>query len=292
MNLVLLTFGDRIENHYQAMFSILSFMRSDVINRIFVVTDKPDYYQSLHSQISIVDISSQTLQEWQGPHDFFWRIKIKALEAVIEQAPDEDLLYVDSDTFLATSLDSIKDGFARGQTYMHEEEGHLSKLDSKVERNMWKVLQGLTFQRVQITESTSMWNAGTIGLPAAKAKHIIELALNICDDICATPCPRRLVEQFAFSLALSAEQPLDNCRKTIVHYWGNKPAWNKLIETFFLSAYLKNESLSTQLKRIGEIDPYQLPIVQKEKSTKTKFIKFLNKIFKPKMIRYFGESGR
>ena len=44
MNLLLLTFGDNTDNHQQAVFAALSFMRDPHIRRVLVVTDRPDFY--------------------------------------------------------------------------------------------------------------------------------------------------------------------------------------------------------------------------------------------------------
>lgn len=246
MKLVLLTFGDRIENHYQAVFSILSFLREPMITGVYVVTDKPNYYRHLEQRAEVIEVDKTLLQQWRGQHDFFWRIKIKAIEAVIQLCPNEDILYVDSDTCYIKNLDNIASGLQQGQTFMHEAEGRLSELDSNEERRMWQSLQNKTFGGVDINQQTEMWNAGVIALPGSHSDKIIQHTLAICDAICATPCPRRLVEQFSFSLALNAHKSLVNCQQSILHYWGNKPQWNVLIESFFVYAHLHDETIADE----------------------------------------------
>lgn len=154
MNLVLLSFGSKIENHYQAAFSILSFLVKDEIEKVIVVTDNPEFYNLFKDKVEIIAINDQELESWKGKFNFFWRIKIKALETVINKNPNKDLLYVDSDTFLFGDTAAIKDGFSKGYSFMHIEEELLSKGNSKTVRNMWKVLQNKTFCGVEINSKS------------------------------------------------------------------------------------------------------------------------------------------
>lgn len=119
MNLLLLTFGDNTDNHQQAVFAALSFMRDPHIRRVLVVTDRPDFYRWLSgternallteeggedasgergmaAAVEILPITAETLSAWQGPQQFFWRIKIQAVAMAVRQYPDQHLLYVDS----------------------------------------------------------------------------------------------------------------------------------------------------------------------------------------------------
>lgn len=105
MNLLLLTFGDNTDNHQQAVFAALSFMRDPHIRRVLVVTDRPDFYRWLcgternalstedggkdasgkrgMAAVKILPITADTLSAWQGPQQFFWRIKIQAVAMAI-----------------------------------------------------------------------------------------------------------------------------------------------------------------------------------------------------------------
>ena len=98
MILVLLTFGDRFENHYQASLAILSYLKSDQINKVCVVTDRPNFYQYFEEQVKLITINEQIMNDWKGEHDFFWRIKMKGIEAAALNNPNQHILYVDSDT--------------------------------------------------------------------------------------------------------------------------------------------------------------------------------------------------
>ncbi|TDQ58072.1 hypothetical protein EDC45_1144 [Mesocricetibacter intestinalis] len=287
MNLLLLAFGAQAENHYQANFAILSFLKDPLIKRVIIVTDRSDFYTFLAERVEFIHIDAQTLREWQGESGFFWRIKIKALERAQQCYPTQHLLYIDSDTFLAGSIAPLYRHLQRGGGLMHKRECALGDKTDKTLRNMYRSLQGSRLAGLDIGAQSTMWNAGVIALPADKAKETIALALRLCDEICTTDCPRRLVEQFAFSLALEHSMELQPCTEIIGHYWGNKGEWNKLITEFLVNARLKDLSLSQCIAQLGEFNWRQLPLHKKQRSTNARLKAFIDRCFKDKNIQYF-----
>jgi hypothetical protein len=67
INLLYLTFGENIENHYQANFSILSFLKeSQKINSITVITDRPMFYNRYKEKVDVIEVNEQRLLScWQ-----------------------------------------------------------------------------------------------------------------------------------------------------------------------------------------------------------------------------------
>ncbi|EIJ71834.1 hypothetical protein [Pasteurella bettyae] len=289
MNLVLLTFGERLENHYQACFSILSFLKDPNIKNVIIVTDRADFYQFLNGQVKFIHINQQTIKEWQGKYQFFWRIKIKALEIVQQHYPEQNLLYIDSDTFLASNLDKMYIALNQGQTFMHKAEYTLGSQANNTIKKMYQSLNGQTFANIPLNEHSMMWNAGVIALPANKAKEIIQLTLQLCDEICATNCTRRLVKQFSFSIALNHQVQLQACDNLIGHYWSNKEEWNEMIAKFFVNGYLQNMSLEEAINQLRDFDWNCLPIHKKQRNTKTRLIKLIDHLFPAKNIQYFSK---
>ncbi|WP_439328202.1 hypothetical protein [Lonepinella sp. BR2357] len=287
MNLTLLTFGERLENHYQACFAILTFLRDPQIEKVIVITDRPDFYRIFGDRIEFIEIDQTTLQQWQGKYQFFWRVKIKALQTVQAQYPTQHLLYVDSDTFLASSLTAMQRQLNQGQTFMHLKEGALGDKSRRTWQKMHRTLKGKNVANIKITSDTAMWNAGVIALPAEKAQAILALAIGFCDEICSTNCERRLVEQFSFSVALNQHQPLQPCNTIIGHYWGNKTEWNQMIADFFVNAQLKNLSLQDCLTLLAEKDWRALPLGKKQRNTNTKLKNIIDRLFPDKHIHYF-----
>ena len=286
MDLLLLSFGTRLENHYQAAFSILSFLARPGIERVFVVTDAPRFYAQFGERIEILPIDEAGMSQWRGDSGFFWRIKIKAIEKVVGISGN-DLLYVDSDTFLAGDLTALSSLLAGGATVMHRCESRLSQRASSTEKAMWAVLRGKTFSGIRIDDQAEMWNAGAIGLPAVSARDDIARTLELCDALCATPCTRRLIEQFSFSLALANGARLTPCDDVIIHYWGNKPDWNQAMREFFVEAALTDADLSELISRLADFDFQALPIVRKETSARRRMVAAADWLFPPKRVAYF-----
>jgi hypothetical protein len=159
MHLLYLVFGTNIKNHFQANFSILSFLRQRAgLQGITVVTDAPEFYQHLAGELTVLPVDEPQLTEWKGEFGFFWRVKIKALEHVARQQPGVPLLYLDSDTFLYGSLPQLGQRLGQGQAFMHEPEGKLSALRSKTEQKMWEQTKDKVFGGVRLTAEHTMWN--------------------------------------------------------------------------------------------------------------------------------------
>ena len=286
MDLLLLSFGTRLENHFQAAFSILSFLARPGIERVFVLTDAPRFYAQFGARIEILPIDEALMSQWRGDSGFFWRIKIKAIEKVVGIS-GHDLLYVDSDTFLAGDLTALSSALASGATVMHRLESRLSQRTSSTEKAMWAVLRGKTFSGIRIDDQTAMWNAGVIGLPGVSAGDDIARTLELCDALCATPCTRRLIEQFSFSLALASGARLTPCDNAVIHYWGNKPDWNRAMREFFVEAALTDADLSERISRIADFDFQALPILRKESTARRRMVTAADWLFPPKRLAYF-----
>ena len=67
----------------------------------------------------VLEVGREMMTRWRGPHDFLWRIKIKAIAHAHAQMPGLHVLYVDGDTFLYATLEDIKARLDHGTPYMH-----------------------------------------------------------------------------------------------------------------------------------------------------------------------------
>jgi hypothetical protein len=288
MRLLYLVFGNNLQNHFQAHFSILSFLRqkSSGLAGITVVTDAPDFYQHLIQEITVHTLSASTLQEWQGKHKFFWRAKIKALEYAARQHPDAPLLYLDTDTFLHGSLAQMSQELAAGTAFMHEAEGTLASLTSKTERRMWQQVKERSFGGVVMHKRHLMWNAGAVGIPAAQNLGAIGLALHICDELCEQQVTPRLIEQFALSVALAETYSLQAARPYIGHYWSTKDDWNAGISAFFLESHLKKRGVEAEIAALSSFEYQKLPIKKKVRNTQRRLEKLVHRLFPPKQVDF------
>ncbi|UQB68338.1 hypothetical protein [Epilithonimonas zeae] len=289
MNIIYLVFGNNMDNYQQVYFSIYTaFEHKNTEDRIIVVAEDPSLFASFQDKIEIIPISRALIKDWEGKYQFFWRVKIKALQLVAEKYPSDSILYLDGDTFFYQNMDYLRDGMKNGQNFMHVEEGKLSALSSKTERLMWKQMKGKSYFNTKIDEDSTMWNAGLIGV---SPKHFgcLELALRINDAMCADGVTRRLIEQFAFSLGLNEYSPLKPADQIVGHYWGNKPEWNKIIGNFLKEIFMKNYSLDQIIEKIGEIDFTQIPIKVKESNTQRKLKNFVDQFYKNKKPLYINK---
>jgi hypothetical protein len=288
MNVMLLTFGPNTKNHYQACFAILTMLKAQAKPAITVYTDVPEFYASFGDSIHIEYTSPELLQQWRGEQDFFWRIKCKAVQHMVQRHPGEHVVYIDSDTFLAAELDGIKQLLDNGVCLMHECEGRLCELGSKTESAMWHALRDGKFNDVKINEHTAMWNAGVIAIPGQVSQQVADHAVQLCDSLCATKAPWRLLEQFAFSLALAHGGQLQPAADWIGHYWGNKEDWNAAIAEFYLTSKLKARTLDDDLAALDEFDFSAIALRRKTKSSKARVKAWLDRIMPDKTQQYFS----
>lgn len=282
MNIVYLVFGNKMDNYQQAYFSIYTaWARKNVEDRIIVVTEEPTLFHSFEDKIVNIPINKEVIKEWEGKYQFFWRVKIKALQLIAEKYPTDSILYLDSDTFFYENMDSLRNGLKNGQNYMHLEEGKLSKLSSKTEKLMWQQLKGKTYNTIKIDENSAMWNAGLIGI---SPQHFgcLDLTLGINDEMCADKVTRRLIEQFAFSIGLNEYSKLKSADDVVGHYWGNKKEWNSIIGLFLKECFMKNYSLEGIVGEVKKMNLIKNPIRVRESNTQRKLKTFIDQFFKDK----------
>ncbi len=278
MNILYLVFGENQQNHAQAYFSICSFLgQMDAHDRVYVMTDAPDFYERLNKKIEILTINKTQLDDWQGTNQFFWRAKIKAIEQICRLHPEESVLYLDTDTFLYSDIKALKSDLQN--PVMHLNEGALSQLKSKTEKLMWQQVGNKVFGGIEIQSHHAMWNAGVVGIPAHKGLKICQLALDICDDMLAANVTRRLIEQFALGVALSENGVMKPAENSIGHYWSNKEEWSVAIQRFIINSSLKNNSLETDIEDIKKFDFSKIAIQKRIPNTQKRLRKLVEKWF-------------
>ena len=290
MNLLFLTFGPNIKNHYQANFCILSFLcRKEEQHTVHVYTDHPEFYQHLSDHVKVVTLTKDLLQEWRGEKNYLFRIKIKALEHFVLQHGQVPVVYLDSDTFLYRDKLDFEQLLSQGTALMHEEEGKLSEQKSKTVVRMWNRVKGRTFARITITEDHTMWNSGVIGIPAQRNLEAIRLALQICDEMLEVQVTSFMLEQYAVSIALDKVYGLQPASHWVGHYWAAKEIWNAAIADFFLESQLKAYTPQQDIERMRRFDFTKLPVRNKLKNTKIRLITLLDRIFPAKEVLYVSQ---
>ena len=279
MNIVYLVFGNKIENYQQAYFSIFTaLLHKNDEDKIIVITDDSSLFGFFENKIETIFINQDTIKDWEGPHQFFWRVKIKALQLVAQKYPEDSILYLDSDTFFYKNIEVLRSALQSGQHFMHLDEGKLSQLSSKTEKLMWKQMKGKSYENIIINENVAMWNAGLIGI-SQKHFECLELTLRINDAMCADGVTRRLIEQFAFSLGLNQYSELQPADHIVGHYWGNKKQWNDTISLFLRECFMKKYHFDAVIERIKDMELSKIPIRIKESSTQRKLKNLIDKFY-------------
>jgi hypothetical protein len=279
-NLLYLTFGESKTIHWQAAFSILSFLAKDWnYSKIVVMTDCPSVYSFFEKRINIIEVNEAQLRNWRGPTNNFFRAKIKALEFCIGESTGENWMYLDSDTFLFKDFQLLQSALENGQPLLHLCEGRLVKLKSKSIRQMWSCTKNRSFGGIHFGEETAMWNAGVIGIPGITAPAIIANVLQVCDELCHEKIRPRLIEQLSFSVVLANSGELRPAEDCVAHYWSNKPEWEAAIAAFFTDCLLEGLDFKGILDKIERFDYQKIPVERKERRTKQRLWVLAEKLF-------------
>ena len=284
MNILYIVFGDKLDYHVQAYFSIRSFqkqMRED--DKIFVVTSRPEYYRQAH--VTTLDVSDEDIEAWKGSHHFFFRVKIKAMELLASKFPDQHILYLDSDTFLYGNLNLLKQRLDNGNGMMHCREGHPSKMKGG-SLKLWNTVKGHTYAGITLGERHEMWNAGVVAVPKDRLSKIINTSLIICDGMLDDGGDCFILEQYAQSVCMNELTQLKPANDCIGHFWGNKQEWETLSREMFLRSYMTQSSLQDELDAVtGEL-LFGTPVYVHKSSTAERLHKLIDKLFPVRDIRF------
>lgn len=250
MNIVYFVLGGSTVIHMQVNFSIRTFLaQRSADDVVYVVTDSPAMYAAL-PHVTTIPITSEQICEWRGPHDFFWRVKIKVLQMIAQKSPDKPMIYLDGDTYLYGSLDEIKARLKQGHGMMHLDEGCPGDMKQKSQM-MWQTVNGRTYGGVTIGRQHHMWNAGVVAIPAELVVKVTNLALAVCDGMLDDGSEPVVVEQYALSIALyESVAQMEEAKRWIGHYWHYKYYWSRYIAHFFVRSYRQGQGVEDELQRI------------------------------------------
>ncbi|MDM1459564.1 hypothetical protein VSP10_04485 [Myroides odoratimimus] len=282
MNIVYLVFGNKITYYQQVIFSIYTaLVHKGESDNIIVLTEEPTMFNQLKDKIIVLPLDNEVVKEWKGKYDYMFRLKIKALEFLANKFPNEDMLYLDGDTFVYNSLTPLRDKLEQGTSIMHIDEGKLNKFTTKTGKRFWKELKGNTYGGILITEDTCMWNAGVLGVSKSNFSSI-SLALDITDQMCQAGIKAFTKEQLAFSLAFNSTGDMTPADHIIGHYWGNKEQWDDFISDWLKKAFMHNYTVDEVIANVRSIPLDQIPYYLKHSNTLKRLSRKLQNIFQPK----------
>lgn len=268
------SFGDNLNNHSMANFSILSLRKFAPRNsRFLVYTDKPEFYKYLSPIIELRTLDKERIKSWKGPHDFTWRIKIMAMLDSAQSDPGH-LVYLDGDTFAKADLTTLIEELDKGTCFLHVKESLLSEDKAKHKCLMWKQTKDKEFGGMFVKKDSAMWNAGIVALDEKNKVELLQKSLSSTDGMCEADVTKWLIEQFSISQALASTGKLKPADHWFAHYWGNKEELILAINTFFTKAF---KQMLTIDEAIASID---IKIWKKLLETKPKKKTFFQKLFR------------
>jgi hypothetical protein len=260
-NIVFLSYGNETE-YQRAIYSIFSFLtwkeKSSEQARVICFTDNPTYFEQFLAGFDIhYDVLTRSrLDVMMGGSDNIHRRKICILQEVSLTYPEDDLLYLDSDTFFINdpsfSLGQINSEFS----LMHIREYSLEQAPAIYKDLMDKRLVNaeefpLSFLRliedrqfdlggkqIAFKKQQYVWNAGAIGIDHSHLSLMKDI-LSLNDQVYSAT-KWFISEQLAFGLVLQSFTKMKPCAEIISHYYQSKEVVdffiNKTLNTQFLES--------------------------------------------------------
>lgn len=285
MNLLYITWGERIENHMQTIFSIMSAFRyRESFKGVYIITDNPKYYTFLDDSVHIIKVTKETLDDWVGSDKYIYKIKMKGLELFNKLYPKENVFFADSDTFFYESPELISNLLVKGKAAMHLNEGTFGERlkKSKSTQKLLPILKSLPIEKLKlkhaINENTRIYNSGVIALPAHNMKEILAQVSELADYLLSIKGLKfHYVEQLAFSLVIEDHYELQDCDYCVGHYWGNKEDWQENISIFLLKGFFNNYEIKDFVEALLDFD-FNLPILVRQRSMNKKLKAKIDKL--------------
>ncbi|GIW70452.1 MAG: hypothetical protein KatS3mg101_1199 [Patescibacteria group bacterium] len=219
--------------HNRTILSVLSLLNHyspAPEDRLLVYTDNPAYYESFLSGVPVEYklLPEAKLKEMMGPDDLIHRVKIGIIEDAARAYPQNNIFYIDSDTFFFAPIADLLHKITPRQSIMHKFEYEMTFLgtyplhDKDHFRAVYEALRQKTFYiggvsvRIQ-PEDFASWNAGIIGLHHTNTAWLQEV-YELTDQLYAS-ARNHACEQYAFSYILQTRTTLIPCESCNRHYW-------------------------------------------------------------------------
>lgn len=230
----LMTFGDDDFRYWQAHYALLGLLAwAPKPCEIVMATDHPERFRWFGDAVRIHAMSKEQLQGWIGPSGYFLRTLIETARLAGSLGPCDVAVYTDTDTVARGDLTPMISRAAAGTVLMDRFEYVPAKRNRKGTKALWAATGNRTWAGLPIGEDTPMWNTG---VTAVSRNHLprLDQALTATDAILASGCRHYLTEQIAMSAALAGDGKAQEVNPLgqdplILHYWGNKDAWNGAI---------------------------------------------------------------
>ncbi len=209
-------FSAEITYSLHSAYRFLPPSRSDY--RFLIYCVDPSYFAGLRADL--IPYDPEQIKEWAGPHNFFWRIKIKTLMDALQRY-NEPTILLDGDTYFRKSPDRLFERLRPGHSLLHIREGRVHELNDQVHRDLRALLLQQTVldpaTGASIPPTQAMWNAGTVGLHPSDLP-VLQHAIDLTDRIVAED-HIFTAEQFSLSYCMETQTRLHAADDIVFHYW-------------------------------------------------------------------------
>lgn len=247
-NIVFLSYGSSSE-FLRAIYCILSLSSwADLYNgelRLIIYTDQPDFFKTYLGGFNFVYVllTSEMFLEMDCGKTYIHRRKVAVIDMTFTNYPDDDLIFIDSDTFFTAEPTLFFESLSESNSLMHKEEYKLSEglelFRSFGQGHFPEAFINHISGREYVINGQSMifnaddksYNSGVLGL-SKEFRHNMQDVFNLTDDF-YEHSKWFISEQLAFSLILQRTTTIITTDKFITHYWGahQKRLMDKLLTT-------------------------------------------------------------
>jgi len=262
-NIVLLSYGKETE-YKRAIFCILSFWKwygnsSDQI-RVVIYTDNIDYFKSFLTDFDVLyrPTTISEINDFIRETGYMYRFKISVIDQTFVEYPNDDLLFIDTDTFFITNPKPLLDAIIPGQCFMHEreysfEEGidvwrmmntkHTADADKleKYPKSFIALIESKTFsiagKEVKFNRNDHVWNSGVLGISKEVFTYIPDVFALTDEFFLKTRW--RISEQIAFTFVLKSFSKVLPASQYLNHYWYYKDRVDIRLNELFTDNFKK-----------------------------------------------------
>lgn len=248
----------------RAIVSILSLLAwnnaASADFRVICFTDNPAYMNKYLANIKVeyIYLSPSIMHHMLGGGTYIHRRKICILQDVYLRYPEDDIIFLDSDTFFISDTSGFMAKLESGYALMHEREYRLDEAPEIYRKYMSKRLQNAesyplafislieskTFavdgEQLSIKPEQYVWNSGVLGLKKEILPHLNDV-LSLSDEF-YKESGWFISEQLAFGLLLQNKTQIRESSAFINHYHQSKhhvdPRINRLLDNKFVKMRL------------------------------------------------------
>ncbi|MBF9236329.1 hypothetical protein I2I05_02870 [Hymenobacter sp. BT683] len=255
-NLVILTYGSETE-YKRGILAVLSYCawasEAAETGQVLVFTDNAAYFRPFFTglQVTFRELTPEDIRTYQGPAAFVHRLKVAVIDEVLRRYPEDNLLYLDADTFVFADPRPLVAQISPTTSLMHALEYPLDSPSGEGGKERAQLLQLLaheTFQtsrgEEQFLPSHHSWNAGVLGLSASAAAYMADVL--VLTDAFYAGSESHISEQLAFCLVLQTRSSLRASDQVVYHYWQGR---EKLAVDALLAAVLTDSFAASPLEK-------------------------------------------